>query len=346
MTRRGALIGCGFFAENHLSAWAQLQGAEIVAVCDLDPVRLADVCERYEIAARFTDVRDMLASQRLDFVDIVTKVDAHRPLVEVCAPAVAVVICQKPFAATEQDAEAMVAVCRAHQTQLLIHENFRWQRAFTEMQRLVTSGAVGDLQFGRFSFRHNYNNYINQPYLAEIERFALMDVGLHLLDLARWFFGEVSHLSCCAQRLNAAVKGEDAFTIMLQHTSGAVSICDGSFSSTYHPQPFPNTAAVIEGDQGTLLLDRRLGLALHTRDAAQRYAVDPPPPPWGEKPWHAVQDSVLQFQAHAIAVMNGAERPQPSGADNLKTLRLALAAYDAAEQGGAIDLACWRERAR
>ena len=36
---RGTLIGCGFFAENHLNAWRDIDGVEIVAVCDLDPAK-------------------------------------------------------------------------------------------------------------------------------------------------------------------------------------------------------------------------------------------------------------------------------------------------------------------
>jgi predicted dehydrogenase len=39
MVLRGALIGCGFFAANHMRAWADLSGAGIVAVCDRDPAK-------------------------------------------------------------------------------------------------------------------------------------------------------------------------------------------------------------------------------------------------------------------------------------------------------------------
>jgi hypothetical protein len=63
--------------------------------------------------------------------------------------------------------------------------------------------------------------------------------------------------------------------------------------------------------------------------------VEPEVPAWGEKPWHVVQDSVRNFERHVLAVLRGEAEPQPSGADNLRTLALCLAAYDSPQPGGA-----------
>src|SRR3546814_10865357 len=110
---RGGLIGCGFFAANQLHAWRDQAGAEIVAICDTDPARLAATGEQFGIAARYTDAAAMLAAERLDFVDIATTPPSHRALVELAARHGVPVICQKPPAATLADAEAMVAACAA-----------------------------------------------------------------------------------------------------------------------------------------------------------------------------------------------------------------------------------------
>lgn len=343
MSKRGALIGCGFFAENHLHAWSEIAGAEIVALCDLDPARLDAAGDMFGVSARYRDVRDLLEAERLDFVDIATTASSHRPLVELCASKARTVICQKPFAETIADAQAMVAACRSSGAELIVHENFRWQPAFTLMRQQVGQGVIGTPHFARFSFRHGFDNYVNQPYLAEIERFTIMDVGLHLFDLARHFMGDVVRLSCTTQRLNPVVKGEDAFTVLLEHTSGATSICDCSFYSRYDPDPFPHTAAVIEGAGGTLELTREQMLVVHGAEGSNVINTEPEVPAWGAKPWHSVQQSVIAFQRHALDVMNRSAAPQPSGAHNLETLRLALAAYDAAEQGATIDMRTWQE---
>src|SRR4051812_641646 len=100
---RGALIGCGFFSRNHLHAWRELDGVEIVALCDRDPARLEAMAREFGIGRTYVDAPELLASERLDFVDIATTVASHRVLVEAAAAAGTPVICQKPFALSLDD---------------------------------------------------------------------------------------------------------------------------------------------------------------------------------------------------------------------------------------------------
>jgi predicted dehydrogenase len=345
---RGALIGCGFFAHNHMHGWAQLPGAEIVAVCDLDADRAAAMAAKFGIKKFYTNVDDLLRSeatgaQAIDFVDIATTVGSHLPLVEaVCQHGVAV-ICQKPLAQSMRDARAMVAAADKASVPFIVHENFRWQKAFVIMREMLRDDRVGKPHFARFSFRHGYDNYKNQPYLTEVEQLSIMDVGLHLFDLARFFLGEVEQLSCVTQHLNPIVTGEDAFTALLAHQNGATSVCDCSFYSTMEPEPFPQTLASIEGDRGTLELSSDYALAIHQAGYHDVIDVQPEVPLWGEKPWHVVQDSVIRFQSHVLDVLGGEKQAQPSGADNLNTLALAFAAYDSAAQAETIVMSSWME---
>ncbi len=344
--KRGALIGCGFFSRNHLHGWKDVPGAEIVAVCDLDREKAETAARDFGVSAVFTDASTMLAETELDFVDVATTPPSHRPLVElVCRHGIAV-ICQKPIADAYADAAAMVAAADEAGVPFFIHENFRWQNAFVRIKAELDAGRIGSARFARLSFRHGYDVYANQPYLATFERFALMDVGIHLYDVARHLMGEVRHLACETQSLKPGIAGEDAFTSLLRHTSGAVSVVDCSFASTIHPDPFPETLVWIEGDKGTLELTADLRLHIHASGAGQVDDVDPPVPAWGGRPWHSVQDSVIRFQSHVVDVLNGKTHPQPSGADNLNTLALTLASYDAMRDGRLIDIAQWQEQQR
>src|SRR4051812_8374589 len=110
-TLKGALIGCGFFAINQLHAWRDVAGAEIVALCDRDTNRLATVAAQFPGTATYTDAEALFAGEPLDFVDIATTVASHRPLVELAASRRVPVICQKPFAASLTEAQAMVTAC-------------------------------------------------------------------------------------------------------------------------------------------------------------------------------------------------------------------------------------------
>jgi predicted dehydrogenase len=331
---RGCLIGAGFFARNHMEAWRDLRpdGARIVGVCDRDPGRARAMAEEFG-AQPFGDPGAMLEALAPDFVDIATTPPSHRALVELCAPHVRLVVCQKPIADRIEEAEAMVAACEAAGAALLVHENFRWQRGFMRMQDLVREGAIGRPRFLRLAFRHRFDVYAGQPYLATVPRLAIMDVGVHLFDLARLFLGEAEAVACETQRRNPDVAGEDAFTAVTAHAGGGVCVTDASFHTRLSPDPFPQTLATIEGDEGTLDLREGYRLVVHDRKGRREEDVEPPVPAWGAKPWHAVQDSVLNLERHALAVLRGEAEPQPSGRDNLATLRLCLAAYEAAESG-------------
>ncbi|WP_457831633.1 Gfo/Idh/MocA family protein, partial [Staphylococcus aureus] len=89
----GALIGCGFFATNHLHAWKEIPGVEIVALCDSDVTRLASAGENFGIDRRYGDAASLFAAESLDFVDIATTVASHRGLVELAARNSVAVIC-------------------------------------------------------------------------------------------------------------------------------------------------------------------------------------------------------------------------------------------------------------
>jgi predicted dehydrogenase len=337
MTARGVLIGCGFFARNHMQAWAETPGMQIMAVCDLDPAK-AEAFARDFGATAFTDARSMLDRVRPDFTDIATTVGSHRALVELAAPRTGLVICQKPLAETLEDAQAMVAACAAQGIPFLVHENFRWQAPYRALRRALDDGQIGTPQFLRLTFRHGYDIYANQPYLAEVKDLALTDVGLHLFDMARFLMGDVVQVSCQTQRLNARVAGQDAFTALLRHRSGAVSSVECSFHSTRVPDPFPQTLALLEGSAGTLELGPGYRLDLHRDGRVTTTDVEPPVPAWGARPWHLIQESVLAFQHHVAEVMAGRAAPQPSGAHNMETLAVTLAAIRSAATGQSMNL--------
>jgi predicted dehydrogenase len=339
---RGVLIGCGFFARNHMQGWAAQKDVTIVGVCDLDPQKAAGFGRDFGVAGVYTDAAAMLAELRPDFVDIATTVASHRALVELALQQARVVICQKPFAETLADAAAMCAGATNGKA-LIIHENFRWQKPFVALRAALSEGQIGTPRFLRLSFRHAFDIYANQPYLAEVPDLALTDIGLHLFDLARFLMGDVARLSCETQRRNARVAGQDAFTATLRHTSGAVSSVDASFHTRLSPDPFPETLATVEGDDGTLELTQGYRLRLHRDGRMTETDVEPAVPAWGAKPWHGIQDSVLAFEAHVVDVLAGRAAPQPSGQHNLETLAVTLAAIQSARTGQTVTMAGFSE---
>jgi D-apiose dehydrogenase len=328
---KGGVIGCGFFAANHLAAWGLIDDVEIVAVRDTDPAKA-----KWDGAKSYTDAAAMVATETLDFVDIITTVESHRPLVELAASQGVAVICQKPFAIDMADGEAMVRACERAGVPLMVHENFRWQSALMAVKDVLDAGEIGAATYARIQFRHAYDIYTNQPYLKTEPRLAIQDLGIHVLDLARFFLGEATRLHCRTQRVNPEVAGEDCVTIILDHSNGAVSLVDFSFYTSLEPDPFPQTLVRIEGTKGTVELFQGYRLRVSGPGWSREADVEPEVPSFGAKPWHNIQESVINIQRHWVDCLKTGREPATSGADNLRTLDLVFRAYESAETGRAL----------
>ncbi len=331
-TLRGAVIGCGYFAQNHLHGWQELDGVEIVAVCDIDGSKARQTAQKFGIPAGFTDAEQLLQqSAALDFVDIVTTPESHRALVELAARYRKHTSCQKPLAPLLADARAMVTACEQAGVQFMVFENFRWQ---TPMLRLKSHlDAIGEVFFGRIYFRSAYDVYANQPYLAEDERFILYDLGIHLFDLARFFMGEVEHLTCLTQRVNPKIKGEDVATVLMKMHSGATCIVDLSFASHCDVESFPQTFVYLEGAEGSICLGHDYDLTVVQGKQVTHETVAPASYRWSHPPHEAVQESVVAVQRHWVDCLRHNREPDTSGSDNLKTLELVFGAYESAATG-------------
>lgn len=335
---RGALIGCGFFAINQMHAWQDVEGADIVAICDRDPERLKIVGDQFGIQRRYSDAATMFADGGFDFVDIATTVQSHRALVEMAASHKIPSICQKPFAKTLGDAKAMVEACAQAGIPLMVHENFRWQTPIQAVKNALQSGAIGKPFWGRFSFRSGYDVFSGQPYLAEGERFIIEDLGIHTLDIARFILGDVTSLTARTKRVNPKIKGEDVATILLDHENGATSVVDVSYASKLAKEPFPETLIELDGTSGSLRLSQGYRLEVAGIDGVTVSDVSPRLLPWASRPWHNIQESVLAIQQHWTDRLADHGETSTSGADNLKTFALVEAAYESAASGQAIDI--------
>ncbi|MDO9418424.1 Gfo/Idh/MocA family protein [Pararhizobium sp.] len=335
---KGALIGCGFFAVNQMNGWADVEGASIVAICDRDPERLKIVGDQFGIERRYSDANQMFADGGFDFVDIATTVSSHRALVELAASHRVPAICQKPFAPALEDAKAMVKACDAAGIPLMIHENFRWQTPIQAAKAVLESGVIGDVFWGRVSFRSGYDVFSGQPYLATGKRFIIEDLGIHALDIARYLFGDATAISARTGRVNPAIAGEDVATMLLDHEGGITSVVDCSYATKLRVEPFPETLLEIDGSQGTLRLNQSYLMTVHSPDGTETTDVSPQLLAWASRPWHNIQESVFAIQQHWADRLKAGKETSTSGRDNLKTFALVEAAYMSAETGQTVDI--------
>jgi predicted dehydrogenase len=333
MSLRGGLIGAGFFAQNHLRGWRDVAGAEVVAVCDLDPAKAERAAAEFAVPAVYTDAAAMFARERLDFVDIPTTVETHEALVALAVEHRTPTIVQKPFAPDYETARRIVANAEAANVPLMVHEDFRFQPLFRQLRALVAAGEIGRPTFARLSWRTAIDVYSNQPYLIHAKRFMLMDVGVHIVDLAHFLLGPATSLIADTQQIKPGIAGEDAATLLLRHEGGATSVVDISYASHRDPDPFPQTLGEIEGEIGSILIEPGERLRVHARGKTRTLPVADDGRPWTSRPWRQIQDSVVRTQQHFIDSLRRGVEPETSGRRSLHTYALIEAAYLSAETG-------------
>lgn len=326
---RGAVIGCGFFAQNHLKAWGDVEGARLVAVCDRDAAK-AEAAARLTGATPYTDAAEMLATEPLEFVDIATTMESHEALHALACDAGVPAICQKPMAPDIAACRRMVERARTADLPFMVHENFRFQAPLIAVGTALAEGAIGEPFFAHVSFRTGYDVVAGQPYLAEVERFILLDLGIHVLDVARYLLGDAGDVYARGQRTMPGARGEASAVVTLRHRTGAVSEVVCSYTTRIHPDPFPRTLVEVEGREGALRLRADDVLEIHRDGGREERNVAPTAPAWGDPVWALVQQSVVNTQQHWIDCLHRGEEPATSGRDNLKTFELVEAAYAAA----------------
>jgi len=333
-----AVVGCGFFAQNHLHAWIDLapKGVDIVAVCDVDEAKARAAADKFGVKSWYKDAETMFREQKLDLVDIVTRVETHRNVVGQAIRHRVPTIVQKPFGPDLATCRAMADEAQKAGVFLAVHENFRFQVPMRKIKDLLRAGAIGTPSWGRVSFRTGYDIYRGQPYLAKEERFVLIDLGVHVLDLARVLLGEAEHLSAELQRRNPNVSGEDTATMLLKHRSGAVSIVECTYESRRLPDIFPETLLEIEGPKGAIILKPGSALDVTIGGKTTTYDVDAPVLRWAERPWHIIQESVLATCDHILESLRAGRAADTSALDNVRTFGLVEAAYEAAGSGRAV----------
>lgn len=334
---RFAVLGTGFWARYQLAAWQEVPDARCVALYNRTPGKAEALAEEFGVPAVFDDAEALIREVRPDFLDVITDVQTHPQFVRLAAAHGVPVICQKPMAATLEAACEMVAVCERASVPLLIHENWRWQHPIRELKRVLAAGVIGRVFRARVDYANSFPVFDNQPFLRELEQFILTDMGSHILDTARFLFGEASRLFCRTDRIHAEIKGEDVATVMME-MGGATVTCNLSYASRIEHDRFPETFALIEGSAGSVELAPDYWLRVTTKDGTLARRVAPPHYAWADSRYALVHSSIVACHAELLRALQTGSPAETHAADNLHTLELVFAAYESAREHRVVEL--------
>ena len=166
----------------------------------------------------------------------------------------------------------------------------------------------------------------------------LTDMGTHILDTARFLFGEARSVYCRTHRVHTDIRGEDAASVVLAMESGATVSCEISYATRMEHERFPQTFVFVEGDQGCVELGHDYWI--RTTTAAGTFARRCPPPRygWADPLYDVVHASIVPCHTNLLAALQGRGPAETTAEDNLKTLALVFAGYESARAGQVVEL--------
>jgi predicted dehydrogenase len=284
------------------------------------------------------DAEALLDSEPLDFIDVVTDVDTHAHFVELGVKHRLPVICQKPMAPSLAAARTMVEQASAAGVPLLIHENWRWQAPLRALKSVLDSGRLGTLVRARIDYANSFPVFDNQPFLKELKQFILTDIGTHILDVARFLFGEATELYCQTRRMRPDIAGEDVATVMLRMRDSLTVTCNMSYASRWEFDRFPETLAAVEGTEGGVSLGADYQLTVFNREGSLPCRVPPPHYAWADPAYALIHASIVDCHRNLLGSLHGRSQAETTGEDNLRTLELVFGAYESAATGSVVKL--------
>src|SRR6188472_1199844 len=140
------LLGAGFIAEIHAESYHRfVPDAEIVGVYSRSDTHARAFAERHGIGRWFTNVYEAIADTDCEVVDICLPNDLHARIVIAAANAGKHIIIEKPLCLTLEEADEMIATCRARNRRLMYAEELCFAPKYERVRQLVREGAIGPL---------------------------------------------------------------------------------------------------------------------------------------------------------------------------------------------------------
>lgn len=216
------IIGCGLIGEKRAAA---LHGAKLVACADREIER----AERLATATGARASRDFRSVVDAKDVDVVIVATPHDALVEITLAAVRSgkhVLVEKPAARSAAELTPVVEEVERANAQVRVGFNHRYHRAFRKARELVDQGALGELMFVRARYGHGGRVGYEKEWRADPAISGggeLIDQGIHLIDLSRWFLGDFAHVSGAAATFFWNMPVDDNAFMMLRTTKGRIA---------------------------------------------------------------------------------------------------------------------------
>lgn len=322
-------IGMMSFAHMHAYSYAaclkELADVEFVGVADEDQERAEETGKRFGVKT-FATYEDLLATD-VQGIIVCSENANHRRHVVVAAQHGKHVMCEKPLSITNEDADAMIEVCRRAGVKLQTAFPCRFHPAFVNLKKAVQSGQLGKLIAikGTNQGQCPFGWFVDKKLAGGG---AVIDHTVHVVDLIRCLTGaEPVRVYAEIDNRMFGADFDDTGILTIDFSNGMFATLDASWS---RPKSFPtwgNVKMEVIGTQGIAEMDmfnQRID-AFYDKTMSYRHEY------WG--------DNIDLALVASFARSVGEDRPvEVTGEDGARALLVALAAYQSAKTGKPVEL--------
>ena len=197
---RVGLVGIGGMGSNHLRCQLGNPRVEVVAICDILPEKMQAAKERFNIPniPCYTDFKDMIDTEQLDAVDISTPNYLHSIVAVYAMEKGLHVFCEKPDAVSVEEALKMKEASERTGKILMVMRNNRYYTNSQYLKKLITAGECGEIYCGRCGWIRRRGIPGRGGWFttkAQSGGGPLIDLGVHMIDLAMWLMGNPKPVS-------------------------------------------------------------------------------------------------------------------------------------------------------
>lgn len=333
---RVGIIGAGSIAEAcHLPGYIKNDFVQLAAFADPEPARHKEMYRAFPEMKGYAHFKDMLAAEKLDVVSVCTPNKYHCAATLAALESKCHVLCEKPIATTLKEADQMIEAAKKARRKLMVGFTHRLFRGPQRCHDLLQEKALGKPFMIRVRFAHGgpFPGWAKSDWFYKKDDAAggaMLDMGIHAIDLCLWLFGPITRVSAKAATLIRKIEVDDNALLLLEFKSGALGYIEVGWTSK------PGFSGLeIYGTEGSLICDYAKGLKLCGGKAS------------------AGKDSVYNWKiiesrptdggwaseiGHWINVVRGEEKLSMTGKDGRDALEVALAAYKSSETGKAISI--------
>jgi UDP-N-acetyl-2-amino-2-deoxyglucuronate dehydrogenase len=331
-----ALVGCGRIAKRHseLLGLGQIQGAELVAACDLIEDKAKKIGEQFAVPY-FTNMHQMMQREDINVVVVLTESGNHAKNVVDLAQYGKHIVVEKPMALTLDDADAMIQACDVTGAKLFVVKQNRFNVPVVKLREALEQGRFGKLVLGTVRVRwcRPQDYYDQAPWRGTwaMDGGVLTNQASHHVDMLEWMMGDVESVFARGITALVDIEAEDTAVVTLKFRNGALGVIEATTAT--RPKDLEGSISVL-GEGGTVEI---AGFAVNQmktwnfvkpklgdEDVMEIYSVNPP--------------NVYGFghQAYYEHVVNCISNNGPHLVDGLvgrKSLELINAIYESIETG-------------